>query len=58
MPSCIHAFLSCALLALPVAALAQTGPAAGVPAIPEPAALALFVLGVGVVGAAIRRRQS
>lgn len=29
-----------------------------VPAIPEPAALALFVLGAGVVGVAIRRRQS
>jgi len=28
-----------------------------VPAIPEPAALALFVLGAGVVGVAIRRRQ-
>ncbi|HEU4431554.1 MAG TPA: PEP-CTERM sorting domain-containing protein [Myxococcota bacterium] len=27
------------------------------PAIPEPAALALFVLGAGVVGVAIRRRQ-
>jgi hypothetical protein len=29
-----------------------------VPAIPEPAALALFVLGAGVVGVAIRRRKS
>jgi len=29
-----------------------------VPSIPEPAALALFVLGAGVVGVAIRRRQS
>lgn len=29
-----------------------------VPAIPEPAALALFVLGVGVVGVAMRRRKS
>jgi hypothetical protein len=36
------------------------GPAHGapaVPAIPEPEALALFVLGVGVIGAAIRRRR-
>ena len=28
-----------------------------VPAIPEPAAVALFVLGAGVVGVAIRRRK-
>jgi len=58
MPSRAHVLLSCALLAYPAVALAQTGPAARVAAIPEPAALALFVLGVGVVGAAIRRRQS
>jgi hypothetical protein len=45
------------LLALPVAALAQAASAGKVAAIPEPAALALFVLGVGVVGAAIRRRE-
>ena len=32
-------------------------PSQKVPAIPEPAALALFVLGAGVVGVAIRRRQ-
>ena len=38
----------------PVAAAAQQSGAA---AIPEPAALALFVLGAGVVGVAIRRRK-
>ena len=46
-----------ALLALPASALAKAGPALGPAAIPEPAALALFVLGVGVVGAAVRRRK-
>ena len=58
MRSPTHVLLSWALLASPALALAQTAPAAKVAAIPEPAALALFVLGVGVVGAAIRRRQS
>ena len=58
--------LSFSLLALPALADAPTsagGPAsaarpARVASIPEPAALALFVLGAGVVGVAIRRRQS
>jgi hypothetical protein len=58
MLPCTRVFLFCALLAFPAAVLAQTGRAPKVAAIPEPAALALFVLGVGVVGAAIRRRQS
>jgi hypothetical protein len=30
----------------------------GIPAIPEPGALALFVLGVSVVGVAVRTRKS
>ena len=58
--------LSFSLLALPALADPPTsagGPAsaarpARVASIPEPAALALFVLGAGVVGVAIRRRQS
>ena len=58
MRSPTHVLLSCALLAFPALSLAQTAPAAKVVAIPEPAVLALFVLGVGVAGAAIRRRQS
>ncbi len=54
-----------ALIALPALAgppvsqpQAAQGSTRRVPAIPEPAALALFVLGAGVVGVAIRRRQS
>jgi len=58
MRSPTHVLLFWALLAFPALVVAQTAPAANVAAIPEPAALALFVLGVGVVGAAIRRRQS
>jgi hypothetical protein len=58
MRSPTRIILFCAQLALPAVALAQAAPVSRVPAIPEPAALALFVLGVGVVGAAIRRRQS
>ena len=55
--------LSFSLLALPALADAPIGAggpasAARVASIPEPAALALFVLGAGVVGVAIRRRQS
>jgi hypothetical protein len=45
-----------ALLVAPGVALAQTAAAKPV-AIPEPAAFALFVLGVGVVGATVRRRR-
>jgi hypothetical protein len=41
---------------LPAAALAQTG-ATPPAAIPEPAAFALFVLGVGVIGTAVRSRR-
>jgi hypothetical protein len=55
MLSPLRVFLGWALLAFPAAALAQSAPK--VAAIPEPAALALFVLGVGVVGTAIRRRK-
>jgi hypothetical protein len=59
--------LGSALLALPALAgppaIRQVPPTTQpvsrtVPSIPEPAALALFVLGAGVVGVAIRRRQS
>jgi PEP-CTERM motif len=60
----VNTVLATALLALPALAgpplirpAAKPAPSA-VPAIPEPAALALFVLGAGVVGVAIRRRQS
>ena len=53
-------FLPPAVLAFVLALPAFAAPPAtsGVPEIPEPAALALFVLGAGVVGVAIRRRQS
>ncbi|HEY8123327.1 MAG TPA: PEP-CTERM sorting domain-containing protein [Myxococcota bacterium] len=52
-----------ALLGLPALAVGPNAPASApasqaIPSIPEPAALALFVLGTGVVGVAIRRRQS
>ncbi|MBM4382408.1 MAG: PEP-CTERM sorting domain-containing protein [Deltaproteobacteria bacterium] len=39
------------------AALASPPAQASIPAIPEPEALALFLLGASVVGVAIRRRQ-
>jgi hypothetical protein len=56
MRSALRLVLSLAPLALSASAFAQAAP--GKPAeIPEPAALALFVLGIGVVGAAIRRRE-
>jgi hypothetical protein len=57
MPSVLRFLFSLATLAHPALAFAQTAPAKAPVAIPEPAALALFVLGVGVVGAAMRRRQ-
>jgi len=41
----------------PIARATQPPRPQRVPAIPEPAALALFVLGAGVVGVAIRRRK-
>jgi hypothetical protein len=49
-------WLLVAATVFPAAALAQSGstpPAA----IPEPAAFALFVLGVGVIGTAVRSRR-
>lgn len=42
----------------PLARPASAPAPAAVPAIPEPAAVALFVLGAAVVGVAIRRRKS
>ncbi len=49
--------LPLATLALSAVAFAQAAPSNPPAAIPEPAALALFVLGVGVVGAVMRRRE-
>ena len=46
-----------ALAAAPVPPVAKATTPSGAAAIPEPAALALFVLGAGVVGVAIRRRK-
>ncbi len=43
---------------LPPPTVAPSTSPGPVPAIPEPAAVALFVLGAGVVGLAIRRRKS
>ena len=42
---------------LPVPPAAERSADSRVPPIPEPAAFALFVLGAGVVGVAIRRRK-
>jgi hypothetical protein len=60
----LAAFAFATLLAAPAFAgfplrppVTQPQRVAPVPAIPEPAALALFVLGAGVVGVAIRRRK-
>ena len=60
---CLLSFSMLALPALAGAPVIATHPgapaaqSARVASIPEPAALALFVLGAGVVGVAIRRRQ-
>jgi hypothetical protein len=52
----VHLLAALLLLLLPPAS--ATAQAASAPAaIPEPAAVALFVLGVGVIGAAVRRRK-
>ena len=51
--------LALAFLLLPAAAaLAEPTRTAAPAEMPEPAAFALFVLGVGVLGASVRRRRA